>query len=69
MERLGEVDTIGFECAEVGVDGGDGDLKLVCDLFEGVSVFGEAGARAACVGVDVVRWSWLRSCSLLIRWW
>ena len=38
MERLGEVDTIGFECAEVGVNGRNGDLELAGDLFEGVSV-------------------------------
>ncbi|MCY4617706.1 MAG: hypothetical protein OXD50_04005 [Chloroflexi bacterium] len=38
VKRLGEVIPIGFERAEVGVDGGDGDFELVGDLLEGVSI-------------------------------
>ena len=38
---LGEVGPVGLEQSEVGVDGGDGDVDLVGDLFEGVAVLPE----------------------------
>ena len=37
----GDVMPVGFEESEVGVDGGDGDVDFLGDLFEGVSVLAE----------------------------
>jgi len=38
---LGEVGPIGLEHSQLGVDGGDGGVDLLGDLFEGVAVLPE----------------------------